>query len=169
MKRYFQLIFRNRIVCTLILLFLPLLQGLTAYADEARPVAGNVELENRVMAIAGELRCLVCQNQTIADSHAPLAIDLRNEVRDMLQQGKSKDEILKYMVNRYGDFVLYRPLVKSSTWLLWFGPLLLLVLALLFLGFKLRQKNREMLQEAMLSPAEREQALSLLSEIDEGK
>jgi len=78
--------------------------------------------KKRVMAVSAELRCLVCQNQTIADSHADLAIDLKNQVREKLRQGMSEQEIVDYMVKRYGDFVLYRPLVKSTTWLLWFGP-----------------------------------------------
>lgn len=84
-------------------------------------------LDKRVQAIAAELRCLVCQNQTIADSHAELAQDLRRQVREMLQQGKSEREILDYMTARYGDFVLYRPPWKASTLLLWLGPVLLLL------------------------------------------
>jgi cytochrome c-type biogenesis protein CcmH len=82
-----------------------------------------------VQQVAIELRCLVCQNQTIADSNADLAVDLRNQVREMLRQGRSEREIIDYMTARYGDFVLYRPPVKSSTALLWFGPGLLLVVA----------------------------------------
>jgi cytochrome c-type biogenesis protein CcmH len=139
-----------------------------AYGEEAKPVEADVALENRVMAVAGELRCLVCQNQTIADSHADLAKDLRNQVREMLRQGKSKDEIVDYMVKRYGDFVLYRPRVKSSTLLLWFGPLVLLVLAFVVLMFKLRQRRQAMQQEVPLSFAEHEQVASLLSETDKG-
>lgn len=97
-----------------------------ATAAEAKPVSEDPALEQRVMQISNELRCLVCQNQTIADSHAELAIDLRNQVRDQLKQGKSEQEILDYMVQRYGDFVRYRPPVKLQTLVLWVGPFLLL-------------------------------------------
>ena len=79
------------------------------------------------MALAEELRCLVCQNQTLADSHADLAVDLRQEIRELMQKGQSDEEVKRYLVARYGDFVLYRPPLKSSTWLLWFGPAVLLV------------------------------------------
>ncbi len=110
-----------------------------ALANEAKPVAANPALEKRAMAIAEELRCLVCQNQTIADSSAPLAVDLKNQVREKLEQGLSDKDILDYMVQRYGDFVLYRPPVKTTTWLLWFGPFLLLLGGIIFLGLKLRR------------------------------
>ena len=110
-------------------------------ANVALPVAENPELEKRVQAISEELRCLVCQNQTIADSHADLAIDLKNQVREMLAQGKSNQEVTDYMVQRYGDFVLYRPPVKTSTWLLWFGPFLLLIGGIGFLVLKLKSRQ----------------------------
>lgn len=93
---------------------------------EAKPVSEDPVLEQRVMHLANELRCLVCQNQTIADSQADLAVDLRNQVREQLKQGKSEEEILAYMVQRYGDFVRYRPPVKMQTLVLWVGPFLLL-------------------------------------------
>ena len=83
--------------------------------------------EERLKQLAEELRCLVCQNQTIADSNAPLALDLRNQIRDQIGKGRSDDQIREYMVDRYGDFVLYRPPLKASTVLLWAGPLLLLL------------------------------------------
>src|SRR5207245_11469173 len=97
-----------------------------AHAKEAAPAAADPALEQRVMTLAAELRCLVCQNQTLADSNAPLAEDLRNQVREKMRQGASDSEIVDYMVARYGDFVLYRPPVKATTLMLWFGPLLLL-------------------------------------------
>jgi cytochrome c-type biogenesis protein CcmH len=84
--------------------------------------ASDPALERRVMRIANELRCLVCQNQTIADSQADLALDLRRQVREMLQRGESDARVIDFMTQRYGDFVLYRPPVKATTWLLWFGP-----------------------------------------------
>ena len=97
-------------------------------AKEASPAAANPELEKRVMALSDELRCLVCQNQTIADSNAPLAVDLREQVREKLAAGMSDADVIGFMVERYGDFVLYRPPVKGATWVLWFGPFLLLKL-----------------------------------------
>ncbi len=110
-----------------------------AHANEAQPVAANPALEKRVLAITEELRCLVCQNQTIADSNAELAIDLKNQVREKLVQGMSDKDIKDYMVQRYGDFVLYRPPLKTSTWLLWFGPFLLLVCGMVLLGLRLHR------------------------------
>ena len=95
-------------------------------AKGATPAAQDPALEQRVMALSNELRCLVCQNQTIADSNAPLAEDLRNQVREKMRQGASDSQIIDFMVERYGDFVLYRPPFKATTFLLWFGPLLLL-------------------------------------------
>jgi cytochrome c-type biogenesis protein CcmH len=97
-------------------------------AQEARPLADDPLLEARVLKIAEELRCLVCQNETIAASHADLAVDLRRQIRLKLQQGQSESQILDFMVQRYGDFVLYRPPLKGSTWLLWAGPFVLLLL-----------------------------------------
>jgi cytochrome c-type biogenesis protein CcmH len=97
-------------------------------------------LDLQVQRIAAELRCLVCQNQTIADSNADLAVDLRRQVRELLQQGKSEREVLAYMTQRYGDFVLYRPPVKESTWLLWFGPALLLAAGVATLVLVLRRR-----------------------------
>lgn len=99
-------------------------------------------LDRQVQRIAAELRCLVCQNQTIADSNADLAVDLRRQVRELLQQGRSEREVLDYMTQRYGDFVLYRPPVKESTWLLWFGPALLLVGGVATLVLVLRRRAR---------------------------
>ncbi|WP_395668651.1 cytochrome c-type biogenesis protein [Rhodoferax sp.] len=118
------------------------LLGLAAQAGEAAPAAADPVLEARVQRISIELRCLVCQNQTIADSNADLAVDLRRQVREMLQQGKSEAEILEFMTARYGDFVLYRPPVKSSTWLLWYGPLTMAVLGMVVLLLVLRRRNR---------------------------
>ena len=94
------------------------------------------------MRVSSELRCLVCQNETIAASHADLAVDLRNQVREMLRQGKTEGEVFDYMTARYGDFVLYRPPLKSSTALLWFGPPVLLCAGLGALWLMLRRRNR---------------------------
>ena len=111
-------------------------------AKEAATTAADLALEARMQAIALELRCLVCQNQTIADSNADLAVDLRQQVREMLHQGKSQPEIIDYMTARYGDFVLYRPPWKASTLLLWLGPAALMAGALGGLGLVLRRRAR---------------------------
>lgn len=112
------------------------------HAKDAPLVSSEPELDKRVQAVAAELRCLVCQNQTIADSNADLAIDLRNQVREMLRKGQSEKEIIAYMTARYGDFVLYRPPVKNTTALLWFGPPLLMGAGLLALWLVLRRRSR---------------------------
>jgi cytochrome c-type biogenesis protein CcmH len=105
----------------------------------------DAALDRRVQHVTEELRCLVCQNQTIADSHAELAVMLKRQVRDMLARGATEREAVDFMVQRYGDFVLYRPPVKAATWLLWFGPfgLLLAGLALLFARLRARQHDIE--------------------------
>ena len=121
-----------------LLLALPLVAG----AKEAAPASNDPVLEARVMRIASELRCLVCQNQTIADSHADLAQDLRQQVREMLQKGQSDAQIIDYMTQRYGDFVLYRPPVKSTTALLWYGPALLMLGGLGVLAVVLRRRSK---------------------------
>ncbi|HET9821707.1 MAG TPA: cytochrome c-type biogenesis protein [Burkholderiaceae bacterium] len=113
-----------------------------ATAKEAAPAVEDPALEARLQAIAVELRCLVCQNQTIADSNAELAVDLRQQVRQMLREGKSQRDIIDYMTARYGDFVLYRPPVKGTTALLWFGPAALLVAGVLILLVVLRRRSR---------------------------
>ena len=113
-----------------------------ASAKEAAPASADPVLEARMLRIAAELRCLVCQNQTIADSHADLAQDLRRQVREMLARGDSDQQITDYMTARYGDFVLYRPPLKATTAVLWFGPGLLLVGGLVTLVLVLRRRNR---------------------------
>jgi cytochrome c-type biogenesis protein CcmH len=100
----------------------------TVLAGEAKPLAEDPVLEARLKAMSQELRCLVCQNTTLADSSAPLAEDLRKEIRTLMRQGKSDKEVVDYLVARYGDFVRYRPPVNNSTALLWFGPFLLLII-----------------------------------------
>ena len=114
-----------------------------AFAREAAPVAEDPAAEARLMALSNELRCLVCQNQTIADSNAGLAVDLRNEIREKIQTGMSDAEIKEFMVTRYGDFVLYRPPVKNTTLVLWVGPFLLLAVGggVLYFNLKRRRKN----------------------------
>ncbi len=109
-------------------------------ADPSAAAAADPALEAQVMKISAELRCLVCQNQTIADSNAELALDLRSQVRDMVKRGETQAQIVDYMTARYGDFVLYRPPVKGTTALLWFGPAALLVVGLGTLVFILRRR-----------------------------
>lgn len=121
---------------------LALAMALPAHAADAPTTAADPVLEKQLIEIASELRCLVCQNQTIADSHAELAVDLRNQVREMLRQGQSRKQIIEYMTARYGDFVLYRPPLNQGTAVLWFGPALLLAGGLLVLGVVLRRRTR---------------------------
>ena len=111
-------------------------------AKEAAPEAADPALESRMTRITSELRCLVCQNQTIADSNAALAVDLRRETRELLRQGKSDTEVVDYMTARYGDFVLYRPPLKPTTALLWFGPAAMLLGGALVLVVVVRRRTR---------------------------
>ncbi|MDH3289229.1 MAG: cytochrome c-type biogenesis protein CcmH [Betaproteobacteria bacterium] len=137
-----------------------LVVALPAAAREAAPVAADPQLEKRVMSLAEELRCLVCQNQTLAGSNADLAVDLRNQIREQLKNGKSEQDVIDFMVARYGDFVRYRPPLKATTLLLWFGPLLLAVLGI---GMLVRRLNRRRAEApAALSDAERKRAETLL-------
>ena len=121
-----------------------LLSGLLAIAGakEAPLAAADPATEARMLRLAAELRCLVCQNQTIADSSAPLADDLRRQVREMIVRGDSDSQIIDFMTQRYGDFVLYRPPLKGITAALWFGPLALLVGGLTIFIVVLRRRNR---------------------------
>jgi cytochrome c-type biogenesis protein CcmH len=132
-------------------------------AEEARPLADNPQVEARLKTLAVELRCLVCQNQTLADSNAPLAEDLRREVREMITKGMSDREIIDFLVQRYGDFVLYRPPWKATTTLLWLGPFLLLIAGATALVLALRRRQKK-LADVTLSEAEHNRVAQLLSE-----
>jgi cytochrome c-type biogenesis protein CcmH len=145
-----------------LLVIILLIPGLAA-AEEARPLADNPQVEARLKTLAVELRCLVCQNQTLADSNAPLAEDLRREVREMIAKDMSDREIIDFLVQRYGDFVLYRPPWKASTTLLWLGPFLLLIAGATALVLVLR-KRRKKLVDVTLSEAEHNRVAQLLSE-----
>ena len=115
----------KRLMCgLLLLLFLPAQQALS---KEAEPMASDTQVEARLVNIAEELRCLVCQNESLASSRADLAEDLRTQVREQIVKGRTDQEIKDYLVERYGDFVLYRPAVKPMTWALWFGPFAVLL------------------------------------------
>ena len=136
--------------------------GAVAQAKVAANTSADPALEARMMVIAEELRCLVCQNETIAASHADLAIDLKNQIRLKLTQGQSQQQILDFMVERYGDFVLYRPPLKTTTVLLWLGPFVLLVIAALMLVINVRRR-RLAAQPAALSDADAAKARALLA------
>lgn len=138
----------------------------TAHAVEAPLLADDAALEARVMEIAEELRCLVCQNETIAASHADLALDLRQQIRTRLQEGQSRQQILDFMVERYGDFVLYRPRFAAKTLLLWLGPFVLLLIALLTLWVNIRQRAAATV-EPELTPDEARRARALLDKLRE--
>jgi len=143
----------------LALLLLALMRS--ALAAEAQPAVPDPALEERVTAIAAELRCLVCQNQTLADSNAPLAVDLRDQIRERMRQGASERAVVDYMVARYGDFVLYRPPFKATTVLLWTGPVLLAIAGLAALFLSLARRRRASRSE--LSDEERARAQRLLA------
>lgn len=136
-----------------------------SYAGEAKDMAADPVLEKRMIGLAENLRCLVCQNESLASSHAELAEDLRREVREQMAQGKNDQEIMDYLVARYGDFVLYKPPVKSYTVLLWFGPFALLLIGGGVLIFQLR-KRRQLVQESELTPEAQQRAASLLNKED---
>ena len=142
------------------LCFLPAL----VFAKEAVPVAANPEAEARVMALANELRCLVCQNQSLADSHSDLAIDLRREMLSMVEKGMSDKEIAEFMVSRYGDFVLYRPPLKATTLALWFGPFLLLIGGGVMLLRYLKIRRQSLIEQAQLSEDDHKKAAALLQD-----
>ncbi len=144
---------------SVIILLLPCL----AAAEEARPLADNPQVEARLKHLAVELRCLVCQNQTLADSDAPLAEDLRREIREMIAKDMSDQDIIDFLVARYGDFVLYRPPLKATTALLWLGPFLLLIAGATTLVFVLRRRQKK-LTDVVLSEEERNRVAQMLSE-----
>ena len=132
-------------------------------AKEAAPVAENPEIEKRVMSLAQELRCLVCQNESLAESHADLAGDLRREMRTQMKSGKSDEEVLDFMVQRYGDFIRFRPAMKSTTALLWFGPIILLLSGIAALIFYLKRRQRRV-ADISISDEEIERIKALLHE-----
>lgn len=152
----------------MLLLFVLLMPGGPALAEEAAPV-GDPAVEQRLKALSQELRCLVCQNQSLADSDADLAVDLRNQVREQIAAGKTDAEIRTWLTDRYGDFVLYRPPLKTTTLMLWLGPAILFVAALSALFLTLRRRRREAsAPDVPLTEAERRRAEALLS-VDDGE
>ena len=144
-------------------IFLLCLMPVCAFAGEAKDIAEDPVLEKRMVGLAENLRCLVCQNESLASSHAELAEDLRREVREQMKKGMSDKEIIDYLVARYGDFVLYDPPVKSYTMLLWFGPFVLFLIGGAGLFYQLR-KRRSNMPEAELSPEAEQRAAAMLNE-----
>ncbi len=132
-------------------------------AKEAALMQADPVLEKRVMGLAYELRCLVCQNQSLGDSHSEFAIDMRSEIREQMRQGKDDEQVTEFMVQRYGDFIRFRPPVKSTTFLLWFGPLILLALGggVLFISLKRRKRT---VKTMPMSDEDRKRADALLGD-----
>ena len=145
-------------------LLLALQCAFAAHAGEATPLAEDPVVERRMVAISEELRCLVCQNESLAGSRADLALDLKREIRTLIQSGKTDAEIMDFMVARYGDFVRYRPPVNAVTWLLWFGPFVLLAGAVFVLVRMVRGSQRADAARPTLDAAQRARARSLLQD-----
>ncbi|WP_353131527.1 cytochrome c-type biogenesis protein [Limnohabitans sp.] len=151
----------KRVILNAVLTLSLVLFASVSTGREAMLMSEDPKLEARLDELSHELRCMVCQNESLASSRAELADDLRSEVRELLRSGKSDREIKDFLVSRYGDFVLYNPEVKPLTWVLWFGPFVLLVIAVIFLGMYLRQRRALAAPEAM-SDDERKRAKQLL-------
>ena len=132
-----------------------------AFAKTAAPAVDNPALEERLMSLAGELRCLVCQNQTLAESNAELALDLRNDIREQMRRGASDQDVIDYLVARYGDFVLYRPPLKATTFLLWSGPAILLLIGIMLMLRSLARRRVQVV-ESPSTDAARARARELL-------
>lgn len=156
-REYFSACFFFALLCVL---FVSVVNPV--FSREAAPLAEDEISEKRMVAISSELRCLVCQNESLSGSHAELANDLRREIRTLIKDGKSDNQIMEFMVNRYGDFVRYRPPLKGTTLLLWFGPALLFVGGLAGLVLYLRRRNT-IIKDSPLSTAEQQQADRLLN------
>ncbi len=155
------MIYRRRVVSLCAALMLVLTGVVAAQVFEAREFK-DPENAQRYRILINELRCLVCQNQNLADSNATLAADLRQLTYDMILDGKSDEEIIEFMVARYGDFVLYRPPLKPTTLMLWIGPLLLLVLGIWLLLRQLRRRSASPVENDALSADERARLERLL-------
>jgi cytochrome c-type biogenesis protein CcmH len=135
-----------------------------AFAQSSEIANPDPKTEARLKELAEELRCLVCQNQTIADSNAPLAVDLRQQIRGQIAQGRSDTQILDYMVERYGDFVLYRPPLRATTLLLWIGPFALVAVGAFIYVMVLRRRKAALAGSRELTPQRRAELEALLSD-----
>ena len=142
--------------------------SLSAWAHEAVPVGDDPAIEARLNKLADTLRCLVCQNETLAASHAELAGDLRQEIREMMKAGKSDQEIVKYLTDRYGDFVLYRPPLRSYTLLLWFGPFIFLGIGGVGWYFVLKRRRAMQAKDQVSAEDLRQAAAILEADADAG-
>jgi len=151
-------------VKTLYAILIVLLTFGSAMAKDAAPLADDPVVEQRLIVISEEMRCLVCQNESLAGSRSDLANDLRRELRALIKQGKTDAEIREFMVSRYGDFVLYRPPVKPSTWLLWAGPFGLMIVGVVALFVYLRRRNTDLGTGNVLTEEERKRAEAMLQE-----
>ena len=146
----------------ILLLIFVLLSPLN-WAKEAAPVAEDPEIERRMLALSEDLRCLVCQNESLAGSRADFANDLRREIREQLKANKSDQEIIDFLVSRYGDFVLYRPPVKPTTYLLWGGPFVFLLAGAGILVLYLKRRRKQ-IEDLPLTEEQHRQAEALLKE-----
>ena len=151
-------------LCVASLVFFSALAPLQA--KEAALLAEDPLVEKRLIHISEELRCMVCQNESLASSRAELANDLREEVRKLIREDRSDSQIKEYLVTRYGDFVLYRPEVKPLTWVLWFGPFLLLMLAIIGMAYYLRQRQAAQTGGPALSDEDRRKGQEILKSGD---
>ena len=133
-----------------------------AIAVNAQPVTDEAVVEQRLAKLSHELRCLQCRNQTLAESPAGLAEDLRREIRIQIRAGKSDQEIITFLTQRYGDFILYKPRVTATTYLLWFGPFVLLVLGMIFL-FRYIKQRRDSITEQPMTADDHRRAEELLA------
>jgi cytochrome c-type biogenesis protein CcmH len=149
-------------------LVLGLLSLQHVYAGEAKPLAEDPAVEKRLVHLARNLRCLVCQNESLAASQADLARDLRREVRGMIKKGMTDKQITDYLVARYGDFVLYDPPVKKTTLVLWYGPFALLLIGLGVLFFQVR-KRRRAVRDTQLTPEAQQRAAALLNDEEDNQ
>jgi len=151
-------------LCVAILL---VMSGLApTQAKEAALLAEDPLVEKRLIHISEELRCMVCQNESLASSRAELANDLREEVRKLIREDRSDSQIKDYLVTRYGDFVLYKPEVKPLTWVLWFGPFMLLVVAILGMAYYLRQRQSAQTGQPGLTDEDRRKVQEILKSGD---
>ncbi|BDT75762.1 MULTISPECIES: cytochrome c-type biogenesis protein [unclassified Polynucleobacter] len=149
-------------------IFLAILFALSlgsGYAKDAAPLADDPVTEQRLISISEEMRCLVCQNESLAGSRSDLANDLRREIRILISEGKTDDQIRSFMVERYGDFVLYRPPVKPLTWLLWIGPFIILGIGIAGLLMYLRRRNSSV-PTVILTDADNQKIDALLNAAD---
>ena len=150
---------RTRVLLPLLLVWL--VAPVLAQVRRERPVIDDPALEQRLKTLSQDLRCLVCQNETLADSRADLAEDLRDEIREQMKAGKSDKEIISFLTARYGQFILYKPQVTPTTYLLWFGPFVLLLAGLAVL-FRYIKQRRELIPENPLTSEERRRAEEML-------